>query len=81
MRSLIPEIREYIVKAYKQRCKVKKITGIFDVSRYTVWYWMKRTYHQVRKSYRDISRKPHAINRKINPNIEDAIIVLRDSFN
>lgn len=81
MGSLTPEIRECIVKAYRQGYKVKEITGIFGVSRYTVWYWVKRTYHPGRKNFRDRSRKPHTIHRKITPNIEDAIIVLRDSFN
>jgi len=81
MGLLTPEIRECIVKVYRQEYKVEEITGIFGVSRYTVWYWVKRTYHTGRKNFRDRSRKPYTIHRKITLNIEDVIIVLRDSLN
>jgi transposase len=63
MGSLTPEIRRCIVKAYRQGYKVKEITGIFGVIRYTGWYWVKRTYHPGRKNFRDRSRKPHTIHR------------------
>jgi transposase-like protein len=74
MGSPTPEIRECIVKSYRRGYKEKDITGIFGVSRHTVFYWVKRTNHPGRKNFRDRSRKPRTIHRKITPSIEDAII-------
>ena len=54
---------------------------MFDVHRWTVWYWVKRTRHPGRKNFKDRSRKPHRIHRKITPPVEDAITFLRDEFN
>lgn len=80
MGLLTPEIRERIVKAYKKGYKVKDIADMFDVHRWTVWYWVKRTHHPGRKNYRDKSRRPHRRHRKITPSVEDAILFLRDMF-
>jgi transposase InsO family protein len=80
MRSLTPEIRERIVKAYKKGYKVKDIAHIFDVHRWTVWHWVKRTHHPGRKNYKDKPRRPHHRHRKITPRVEDAILLLRDTF-
>jgi len=81
MGSLPPEIRERIVKAYKKGYKVKEIADIFDVHRWTVWNWVTKTRHPGRKNFKDRSRKPHTIHRKIIPTVEDAVIILRDEFN
>lgn len=75
-----PEIRYSIVKARKMGLKMKEITEIFEVSRWTVWRWMKRAYHPGRESYKDRSRRPHTIYCKVTWEVENAIIILRDSF-
>ncbi len=81
MCGITPEIRELIVKARRNGKKVKDIAEMFDVSRKTVWKWRKRAHHPGKTNFRDHSRKPHRIHRKITPNVEDAILILRDSFN
>jgi putative transposase len=81
MCGVTPEIRELIVKARRNGKRVEDIAEMFDVSRKTVWKWCKRTMKVGRPVYRDRSRKPHRIHRKITPNVEEAILVLRDSFN
>jgi transposase InsO family protein len=81
MGSLTPDIRKRIVKAYKKGYRVKDIAAIFDVSRWVVWKWRKRAYHPGKDSYRDRSRRPLNIYAKVTPEIENAVIVLRDSFN
>jgi len=59
---------------------MNEITEMFEVSRWTVWRWMKRAHHPGRESYRDKSRRPHIIHKKITLEVENAIIILRDSF-
>jgi len=81
MCGVTPEIRELIVKARRNGKPVKYIAEMFDVSRKTVWKWCKRTMKVGRSVYRDRSRKPYRIHRKITPNVEEAILLLRDSFN
>jgi transposase-like protein len=80
MGSLTPEIRECIVKAYRRGHRVKDIADMLDVHRWTVWKWVKLTRHPGKKNFKDRSKKPHRRHRKITPNIEEAIILLRDSF-
>jgi transposase InsO family protein len=81
MCGVTPEIRELIVKARRNGKRVKDIAEMFDVSRKTVWKWCKRTMKVGRPVYKDRSKKPFRIYRKITPNVEEAIILLRDSFN
>ena len=81
MGSLTPEIRSLIIKAYRRGHQVKDIADMFDVHRWTVWKWVKRTRHPGRKNLKDRSRKPHRRHRKITPLIEEAILLLRDRFN
>ena len=81
MCGVTPEIRELIVKARRKGKQVKDIAEMFDVSRKTVWKWHKRISKKGWPNYRDRSRKPHRIHRKITPNVEEAILVLRESFN
>jgi transposase InsO family protein len=82
MGSLTPEIRECIVKAYRRGHRVKDIASMFDVHRWTIWKWVKLTCcHPGKKNFKDRSKKPHRRHRKITPNIEKAIILLRDSLN
>lgn len=81
MCGVTPEIRELIVKARRNGKKVEDIAEMFDVSRKTVWKWCKRTMKVGRPVYRDRSKKPHRVYRKITPTVEEAIILLRDSFN
>lgn len=80
MGSLTPEIRSLIIKAYRKGYRVKDIADMFDVHRWTVWKWVKRTRHPGRKNLKDRSRKPHRRHRKITPHVEEAIILLRDRF-
>lgn len=80
MGSLTPEIRNLIIKAYRRGYRVKDIAEMFDVHRWTVWKWVKRTYHPGRKNLKDRCKKPHRRHRKITPNIEEAILLLRDKF-
>lgn len=75
-----PEVRHLIVRARRRGRKVKEITEMFNVSRWTVWRWVKRAHHRGRESYKDRSRRPHTIHRKVTWEVENAIIVLRDSF-
>ena len=81
MCGVTPEIRELIVKARRNDKKVNDIAEMFDVSRKTVWKWCKRTMKVGRPVYKDKSKKPHRIHRKITPNVEEAILLLRDNFN
>jgi transposase InsO family protein len=81
MPHVTPEIRKLIVRARRNGKKVKEIAEIFGVSRKTVWKWYKRSYHPGRACFKDRSRRPHTIRRKVDHDIENAIIVLRDSFN
>jgi len=81
MGSLTPEIRNLIIKAYRRGHRVKDIASMFDVHRWTVWKWIKRTRHPGRKNLRDHSKKPHRRHRKITPLVEEAILLLRDRFN
>lgn len=81
MCGVTPEIRELIVKARRKGKKVKDIAEMFDVSRKTVWKWHKRISKKGWPDYRDRSRKPYRIHRKITPNVEEAILILRESFN
>ena len=80
MGSLTPEIRNLIIKAYKRGHRVKDIAEMFDVHRWTVWKWVKRTHHPGRKNLKDRSKKPHRRHRKITPRVEDARLLLRDRF-
>jgi len=81
MRSLTPEIRRRIVKAYKKGYKTKDIAAIFGVSRWVIWKWRKRAYHPGKDSYRSRSQRPLKTYSKVTQEIENVIIVLRDSFN
>jgi len=81
MGSLTPEIRCLIIKAYRRGHRLKDIADMFDVHRWTVWKWVKRTRHPGRKNLKDRSRKPHKRHRKITPLVEEAILLLRDRFN
>ena len=80
MGSLTPEIRSLIIKAYRKGHRIKDIADMFDVHRWTVWKWVKRTRHPGRKNLRDRSHKPYTRHRKITPYVEEAILILRDSF-
>jgi hypothetical protein len=53
---------------------------MFDVHRWTVWKWVKRTSHPGRKNLKDRSKKPHRRHRKITPCVEEAILLLRDKL-
>ena len=81
MGSLTPEIRKRIIKAYKKGYRIKDIAAVFGVSRWVIWKWRKRAYHRGVDSYRSRSRRPHHIHKKVNQEIENAVVVLRDSFN
>jgi len=81
MPNVTPEMRRLIVRAKKAGKRTKDIAEFFGVSRKTVWKWNKRAHHPGKESFRDKSRKPHNIERKITPIIDNAIIILRDSFN
>ena len=81
MSYVTPEMRRIMVMAKKTGKKTKEIAEFLGVSRKTVWKWNKRAYHPGKESFRDKSRKPHHIHKKVNPFIENAIIILRDSFN
>jgi len=80
MGSTTPEIRRLIVRACRNGKKVKDIADVFNVSRWTVWRWKKRAHHQGRESFKDKSKRPHTIHRKVTNSIENAIVFLRDSF-
>lgn len=75
-----PEVRRLIVRARRMGKKVKEICEMFSVSRWTVQRWVKRSRHPGRESFKDKSRRPHTIHRKVTWEVENAIIILRDSF-
>lgn len=75
------ETRKAMVRAVRVGIKVTDVAKIFGVSRKTVWKWHKRVSKRGRPYYRDLSRRPHRRYPKVNPYIENAIIILRDSFN
>lgn len=81
MGSTTPEIRQLVVRIRRMGKKVKEIADMFNVSRWTVWRWVKRAYHRGRESYKNKSKRPHTIHYKVTREVENAIIVLRDSFN
>ena len=81
MLHVTPEMRRIMVMAKKAGKKTKEIAEFLGVSRKTVWKWNKRAHHPGKESFRDKSRRPHHINKKITPLVENAIIILRDSFN
>lgn len=74
------ETRKAMVKAVKLGMKVIDVARIFDVSRKTVWKWRKRVSKKGWPNYRDHSKKPHTIYSKVDPYVENAIVILRDSF-
>jgi putative transposase len=69
-----------MVKAVKLDMKVKDVAIVFDVSRKTVWKWCKRVSKKGWPNYRDRSKRHHTTYSKVNPYVENAIIILRDSF-
>jgi len=69
------------VRAGRIGKKVKDIAEMFGVCRWTVWKWRKRANHRGRTSFKDRSRRPLKIRSKVTKEIENAVIVLRDSFN
>ena len=71
MSHVTPEMRRIMVMAKKAGKKTKEI----------VWKWNKRAHHPGKESFRDRSRRLHHINKKITSPVENAIIILRDSFN
>lgn len=81
MHHVTPEVRRLMVKARKNGMKVKDIVRIFGVSRKTVWKWVRRAKHPGRESFKDLPKTPHKVKRKIDVYTENAIIILRDSFN
>lgn len=76
-----PEIRKLMIKARRNGKQVRDIAEMFDVSRKTVWKWYKRVSKKGWPNYRDRSKRPHTIHKKITPLAEEAILLLRDSFN
>lgn len=81
MPSLSEDVRWRIVKARRKGKKVKDIAEIFDVCRWVVWKWCKRAHHPGRTCYKDRSRRPLKTYPKVTKDIENAVIVLRESFN
>jgi len=76
-----PEIRKLMIKARRNEKRVKDIAEMFDVSRKTVWKWYKRVSKKGWPNYRDRSKRLHTVHKKITPLAEEAILLLRDSFN
>jgi len=70
-----------MVRAVRLGVRVKDVARIFGVSRKTVLKWRKRIMRKGWPHYGNRSRKPHTTYSKITPYIENAIIILRDSFN
>jgi transposase InsO family protein len=81
MHGITPEVRKLIVKARRNGKRVKDIAEMFDVSRKTIWKRCKRVSKKGWPNYRDRSRKPHNVHKKVTPLVEEAILLLRDSFN
>jgi transposase InsO family protein len=74
------ETRKAMVRAVKLGMKKQDVAKVFDVSRKTVWKWCKRICKKGWPNYRDRSKKPHTMYSKVDPYVENAIIILRDSF-
>ena len=69
-----------MVRAVKIGMKKQDVARVFDVSRKTVWKWCKRICKKGWPNYRDRSKRPHTTYSKVDPYVENAIIILRDSF-
>jgi len=74
------ETRKAMVRAVKLGMKRQDVAKVFDVSRKTVWKWCKRICKKGWPNYRDRSKRPHTTYSKVDPYVENAIIILRDSF-
>lgn len=81
MGYLNSETRHLMVNAVRNGYKVGEAAKIFDVCRKTVWKWCKRSMKVGRPVYRDLSKRPHKIHRKVTEAAEVAIILLREAFN
>lgn len=81
MGCLNPETRRLMVNAVRNGYNVGEVAKIFGVSRKTVWKWCKRTMKVGRPIYRDHSKRPQTIHRKVTETAEVAIVVLREAFN
>lgn len=73
------ETRKAMVRAVKHGIKVKDVAKIFEVSRKIVWKWRKRVSKKGWPNFRNRSKRPHTTYSKVNPYVENAIIILRDS--
>lgn len=80
MGLLTPEIRKRIVKAYKKGYRFKtsqKSSMLADG-----WYGNGGNEHTTQeKTVTEVARRPLKVHSKVTGEIENAIIVLRDSFN
>ena len=72
------ETRKAMFRAVKYGMKVKDVAKIFEVSRKIVWKWRKMVSKKGWPNYRNRSKRCHTTYSKVNPYVENAIILLRD---
>ena len=79
--SIKVTVRKLIVSARRKGEKVKDITRMFGVCRKTVWKWWKRTRRRDGLSYKDLSKVPKTIYRKVDRKLGEQIIAIRKLTN
>ena len=79
MTRLSPDIRALCIKLVRKGLKISRVASILDISRQTVYTWLKRASHRGRESFRDKPRKPKQ--GKVTVEVEISILALRNTFN
>jgi transposase InsO family protein len=69
-----------MVKAVRSGIPISQVARVFGVSRNTVRRWVRRARHPGREGFRDLSRRPHRIRRRVTPPVRRAILLLRTAF-
>ena len=75
---LSPDIRGIFRKLIKKGLTVTRIAQLFDITRQTVYRWLRRGKHVGRESFKDKPREPKA--SKVTGEVELSILSLRNTF-
>ena len=77
MKTISPDVKKRIVDAVRQGYSKSLVAKMFGVSRKTVWRYCKQWRKRGRPTYRDKPRRPKHPRKKVTPEVERAIVVLR----
>lgn len=81
MPSLEPAVRRLAVQARRAGLLVKEIVRVLGVSRSFVSEWSARANHAGSESFKDKSKAPKNVDRKVTEDVENAVLALRTAFN